>query len=327
MRKPWTWTTLQSNITRLRHQTLEGVNRIFLQSAQAAGIETGQKIRTDCTAVESNIHTPTDSSLLWDGVRVLTRCLHSLRKTVPSADIHFSDHTRRARRRQHAIAFPAKGRKRRRHLRDNYHDLLKVARKTGGYARAAVEHLTSADLTAIDPAERVAAQALVNELRGYLPLMDRVIDQTTRRVIRGEQVPADEKVLSLFETHTDVIVEGSRAVVFGHKVCLTGGASSLILDCLVEAGNPADSTLVRPALERQSTSTASHLARRVSMVALRPGRTCASPKRSSTSKMSRFTRNAGSRSTRWSAAHGSTGGCVTSAPASKVSPPPSRAAA
>ena len=100
---------------------------------------------------------------------------------------------------------------------------LKVARKTGGYARAAVEHLTSADLTAIDPAERVAAQVLVNELRGYLPLMDRVIDQTTRRVFRGEQVPADEKVLSLFESHTDVIVKGSRAVVFGHKVCLTGG--------------------------------------------------------------------------------------------------------
>ena len=89
------------------------------------------------------------------------------------------------------------------------------------------------------------------QLKRCLEGVERVIDQTTRRAIHGEQVLAEEKLLSLFETHTDVIVKGERDVVFGHKMCLTSGASSLILDCLVDEGNPADSTLVRPLLERQ----------------------------------------------------------------------------
>ena len=250
-RDPWAWTTLHSNIKRLRSGTLERINRLLLQSAKDAGIENGTKIRTDCTAVESNIHEPSDSSLLWDGVRVLTRLLRRPSEKVPSAEIHFTDHTKRARRRQHALDFPAKGKKRKRHLRENYQDLLKVAKKTCGYARSAIAQLESQSGTGMDAAEQAAAQALAMEMSAYLKTMERVIDQTTRRVIDGEKVPASEKVLSLFETHTDIIVKGERDIVYGHKVCLTGGASSLILDCLVEQGNPADSTLVRRMIERQ----------------------------------------------------------------------------
>ena len=83
-------------------------------------------------------------------------------------------------------------------------------------------------------------------------LTEKVIDQTERRVFNNENVPASEKILSIFEEHTDIIVKDRRETFFGHKVCLTGGASNLILDCVILDGNPADSTLTIDMLDRQN---------------------------------------------------------------------------
>jgi len=88
------------------------------------------------------------------------------------------------------------------------------------------------------------------ELRHYRPLTERVIRHTERRVLHGETVAANEKIVSLFEPHTDIIVKGSRKVEYGHKLNLTTGRSGLILDLVVEAGNPADSERFLPMLER-----------------------------------------------------------------------------
>jgi IS5 family transposase len=89
------------------------------------------------------------------------------------------------------------------------------------------------------------------KLKRYVELANQVIDQTERRVIHGESVPASEKVVSIFEPHTDIIVKDNRETFYGHKVCLTGGSSNLILDCVVEDGNPADSALTDKMLDRQ----------------------------------------------------------------------------
>jgi IS5 family transposase len=70
-------------------------------------------------------------------------------------------------------------------------------------------------------------------------------------VIQGESVPADQKVVSIFEEHTDIIIKDSRDTHYGHKICLTGGASNLILDCMILEGNPADTELVEKMLDRQ----------------------------------------------------------------------------
>ena len=94
------------------------------------------------------------------------------------------------------------------------------------------------------------AVALRCEAEHYLPLIARIIDQTERRVFAGEAVPADDKLVSLFETHTDIIVKGSRDVHYGHKLNLATGRSGLILDLVIEAGNPADSARFLPMLER-----------------------------------------------------------------------------
>ena len=84
----------------------------------------------------------------------------------------------------------------------------------------------------------------------YKPLICQVIDQAERRVFQGETVPATEKIVSIFEAHTDIIVKGAREVQYGHKLNLSTGRSGLILDVVIEEGNPADTDRFLPMLDR-----------------------------------------------------------------------------
>ncbi len=232
---------LAHNIKRLSGETWERINRVLVKEAEARGIEDGRKVRIDPTVTESHIHHPTDNELLWDGVRVLTRLL---RQAHEDFEILYSDHTRRAKRRHFNIR-NARNRKQR---EAPYRDLLKVTRKVAGYARRAI-----GILKAVEGERSGRAQVLAARLTHYLDLTERVISQTERRVLQGESVPAAEKVVSIFEPHADVIQKDNRDTYYGHKVTLTGGASGLILDWVVEEGNPADSTLLVRMLERQKT--------------------------------------------------------------------------
>jgi len=240
--------TLQSNVKQLRPQTWEAINGMLVRHAKAKKIEKGRKIRTDCTVVDSNIHKPTDSSLLWDCVRVITRLLYQVSQSFPMVQWVFSDHTRRAKRRAYEIAFPSK-RKKKCQRKKHYRDLLKVTEKAYSYGRDAEAHLRNLNLKMID--DQVKAECLADDLKAVLDSAQQVIDQTRRRVFHGEKVPVDEKLVSIFETHTDIIVKDRRETLFGHKVCLTGGASSMILDCFIEQGNPADTSLVEKSIQRQ----------------------------------------------------------------------------
>ena len=123
-----------------------------------------------------------------------------------------------------------------------YRDLLKVTRKMAGYARAALAACEDSSHPRVVRERRL--------LEHYLELTHRVIDQTERRVLRGESVPASHKVVSIFEEHTDLIRKGGRETVYGHKVFLSCGRSSLILDCLPVRGNPSDSTYLETMLAR-----------------------------------------------------------------------------
>jgi IS5 family transposase len=242
------WTTLQMNVKRLRAETWEALNRVLLQFARTQRLETGQTVRVDTTTVEANIHEPSDSSLLWDCVRVVTRLLQGVADDLPAAHVPFTDHTRRAKRRAYALKFPPRGTRREGHLRWAYGDLLKVTKKVCGYGQATRVRLD--EIANTNGREALRARGLAAELTGFVDSMARVISQTERRVFQSEKVPTAEKLLSIFETHTTVLVKGERDVVFGHKVCLTGGGS-LILDCVIEDGNPADATLVERSIQRQ----------------------------------------------------------------------------
>ncbi len=99
--------------------------------------------------------------------------------------------------------------------------------------------------------EGAALTGIGYELDHYLPLMERVMEQTRRRVLEGQSVPAEEKIVSIFEEHTDIVVKDGGEPIYGHKVCLAAGASSMVLDCVVLEGNPADSTLAVQMIDRQ----------------------------------------------------------------------------
>jgi IS5 family transposase len=122
-----------------------------------------------------------------------------------------------------------------------YKDLLKVTHKTVRAAERAAQELAEKG------ALRIAAQ-----LQHFLPLVKRVIDQAERRVLRGESVSAAEKVVSIFEPHTDIIRKDRRDTYYGHKVTLSTGRSGMVLDLVVEKGNPADSTLAVRSAERHA---------------------------------------------------------------------------
>jgi IS5 family transposase len=126
---------------------------------------------------------------------------------------------------------------------------LKVTDKTMSYAQAVAAALDEYQGSSI--LDGVQAGALATELRHYITLTRRVMDQTRRRVLEGQSVPAKDKIVSIFEPHSDVIIKDRRDTLYGHKLALTTGVSGLVLDCVIEDGNPADSTLAVEMVERQ----------------------------------------------------------------------------
>ena len=227
---------LQSAISMIDAKTWEQLDRVLLQEAKERGIETGSQVRIDSTVTATDILAPSDSRLLYDGVRVLTRLLREARELMP--ELEFSDHCRAAKRRDRQIGSAREPKRRRR----GYQRLLALVALSLGYA-AAARALVGA---VTDP----WAESWCAELDAYVALIERVVDQTKRRVFDGEKVPGAEKVVSLFEPHTDIIVKGGRATQYGHKINLSSGRSGLVLDVVVEQGNPADSTRCLPMLRR-----------------------------------------------------------------------------
>jgi transposase, IS5 family len=240
--KPPTKSRLQKNIKRVQAETWAAINSKLVLRAAVSRVETGQKVRVDCTVVESNIHAPTDSSLLWDCVRVLVRLQGEARDDF---GLRFNDHSRRAKRRAMTILNARSAEQR----LAPYRDLLHVTDKTIKSAERIAAELEQAE--PLEVREMLRADALAQELHHYIELTKRVISQTKRRVLQGESVPATEKLVSIFEPHTDIIVKDRRETLYGHKICLTAGASGLVTDVVIEEGNPADATLAAKMIERQ----------------------------------------------------------------------------
>ena len=217
------------------------INRQILGYAQINNIEKGRKVRTDCTCVESNIHRPTPSTLLWDAVRVLSRLIESSRDEYGLKVPFYRNHKRRAKRRMLAV-LNAKNQTQRKAA---YRDLLKISDKVLDYSRRTIDAIK---LQSINP----DIFPLYRDIEHFVDLAEKVIDQTKRRVLMDQTVPSGDKVVSIFEEHTDIIKKNRRDTIYGHKICLTGGASHLTLDYVIAQGNPADTTLAIPILDRQN---------------------------------------------------------------------------
>jgi transposase, IS5 family len=241
-RLPWSWSpqksVLQKTISAIRPGTWEQINRALLSSARQAKLEAGAVVRLDSTVTSALMHEPSDSSLLWDAVRVMVRLLKRADTLVGGAGSSWRDHCRAAKKRARKIQF-TRGRPNRVQL---YRELIAITHATLAYLKQAIERLAVATSPLIE-----LWQAQVCH---YRPLIERIIQQSERRVLAGEAVAAGEKLVSLFEPHADIIVKGSRDTEYGHKLNLTTGRSGMILDLVIETGNPADSERLLPMLER-----------------------------------------------------------------------------
>jgi transposase, IS5 family len=242
-RLPLRWSpkksVLHQTISALRPQTWEAVNQALLVSAQQEKLESGATVRIDSTVSAALMHQPSDSTLLWDAVRVMTRLLRRAGRLPEAPAMRWRDRRRLAKKRARAIDY-SRGKAKKRVL---YRELIAAVQATRAELQTVAEGLPE---TVGMAAERWRAG--VNH---YLPLIARIIDQSARRVLKGEAVPAGEKLVSLFEPHADIIVKGGREVQYGHKLNLVTGKSGLILDVVVEAGNPADAERFLPMLDRQ----------------------------------------------------------------------------
>jgi hypothetical protein len=218
------------------------------------------------------------------------------------------DHRRAAKKRWRAIAF-TRGRRRRVQL---YRALIKITRATLAYLRGAAAQPAWASHSRVE-----LWQAKV---RHDQPLIERIIAPSERRVLAGEVVPASEKLVSLFAPHAAIIRTG-REVAYGYKRTLTTGHSGLILDGVIEAGNPADSERLLPMRERHIARYGA-APRQAAADAARPVATIRAGPRPTASATWPSTRKAAGRSKTWSGAAGSIASSATSAPASL---PPSRA--
>jgi IS5 family transposase len=233
---------------RLTPQTLKAINDLVVQVAVGLDLEDGAKLRVDTTVVETDIHHPTDNTLLWDVVRVVTRLIGRLAKALKMRRIKgFCDRRRSAHRRMYEIQRMTT-RQRQERQTTIYRALIGIAEDVVASAKSALER--TAMMHGEDLSAAMAIDAIRDEIAHYCGLGERVIDQTRRRVLEGEQVPNAEKIYSIFEPHTDLIKRGKvrTPMEFGHKVFLAESAKGLITQYEVLKGNPADEVHVAPSL-------------------------------------------------------------------------------
>src|ERR1700719_2695625 len=241
------------SFNRLTPATLKAINELVVEAAVKLGVEDGSKLRVDTTVVETNVHHPTDNTLLWDVVRVLTRLLGRLAEALELRRIAgFRNRSRAAHRRMYEIqrmTTRQRQGKGSRHIA-TYRALIAIAQEVVTSARMALDD--TAAMRGKDPLTALNIEALRKEIAHYCDLGTQVIGQARRRVLDGEQVPTSEKIYSIFEPHTDLIKRGKvrTPVEFGHKVFLAESAKGLITQYEVLKGNPSDEVHVAPSLKR-----------------------------------------------------------------------------
>jgi IS5 family transposase len=227
-------------------KTLEAFNERILTLAIESKLTHGRKLRMDGTVVETTIHHPTDSTLLADSVRVLGRTLRRAKTTLGGntelSKETFRNRIRSAKRAARQIAHLS--RRGRQQLTPHYRRLLGATQATIRQARQVLIELQT----------KMAQQGhqLIDTLQTFLPRAAQVLEQARRRVIHGESVAAAEKLVSIFEPHTDIIRRGkpNRDTEFGHKLWLGEVEGGFISQYRVLAGNPADDAQWQLTLER-----------------------------------------------------------------------------
>jgi IS5 family transposase len=231
-------------------KTLERLNERAVELARSLKVTRGRKLRIDATVVETNIHHPTDDTLLSDGVRLISRLVGRAKGLIPERSMcqaargePFRNRTRSAKRLAHKISKMARRRteQAKASYREAYERLIKIARASIRQAERVGSMLEEAP----------SAAKISEEICHFAGLLERAVSQAHRRVFEDEQVPAKEKLLSIFEEHTAIIRRGKarKETEFGRKVWLSEVDGGIVSGFRVLEGNAGDEAQLKPALE------------------------------------------------------------------------------
>jgi len=231
---------------------IKQVHQRLVKLAQADGLAAGRRMRVDTTVVETNIHYPTDSSLLGDGVRVLIRAMKGIGKIVGEMGAKLCDRSRSVKLRVLDIARAARSRAKqgRERLKSAYGTLLNATSRVVGQAKRFSEEIASGTKRAKDVLKQLALEGLRQKLDVMVPLVKQVMKQTRARIFRGD-TRAEGKILSLFEPSTEIIRKGKAAKPneFGKMVKLQEAEDQIVIDYQVYDRRPSDSDLLIAAIE------------------------------------------------------------------------------
>lgn len=225
----------QKYISRIKAESLDKLLVNLNKIAIGEGLEDIEKIRQDSTVVQSNIHYPTNNSLVWDCIKESHRLLTQLEKEI--SDLGNRDYRKDAKRIFYKINVTRSSDKR---VALFQKQLITFTKCINQVANAIKKKSGCSD----------DAKLIIKELERLLPLMNKVCHMTDLREIKKQPVPNADKIFSIYELHTDIIVKGSREVQFGHKINLTTGKSNLVLSCEILRGNPSDSALYPITLDK-----------------------------------------------------------------------------
>lgn len=233
-------------------EVIENLHKRVVAIAQEKKVVEGRKMRIDTTVVETNIHYPTDSSLLGDGVRVLTRAMKRIAAIVGDAGAKLRDRSRSVRYRLLEIgrAARSKGGAGKERLQQGYEKLLASVSRVVGQAKCFSREIATGVKTSRDVFKQAALEGLRKELDTMAPRVKQVMQQARARVFGGDtHVP--EKLVSIFEPATEVIRKGkaSKPTEFGKMVKIQEGENQIITSFEVYEKRPSDSELLIPGIE------------------------------------------------------------------------------
>jgi IS5 family transposase len=224
----------------LSDRTWKTMNGVLAQYAKKQEKISPEKLRLDTTVYETNIHYPTDSSLLWDSFRTLTRLLQHIQQELPQLALKHRFHIKKVKKLAYFIARNggnnSKSKKRR--VKSTYRKLIERASWIAEVAREALVILDGAGYEA-------------ELLAHYIPIVEKIISQAEQRVLQGVMVAADEKVYSLFEEHTELLKRGKagKPIEFGHKVLIAQTGEKFIHHYQVFPKRQEDKELLEPTLK------------------------------------------------------------------------------
>jgi IS5 family transposase len=225
----------------------------MVKIAQNKGLTEGRRMRVDTTVVETNIHYPTDSSLLGDGVRVLIRTKKKITRIAGNAGVELCNRSCSVKLRvlEIARAARAKGRPRQERLKRAYSQLLNSTSRVGGQAKRFAREIAEGVKRSRNVPQQLALEGLRQQLDAMVPLIKQVMKQTRARIFRGN-TRVEGKILSLFEPSTEIIRKGKAAKPneFGKMVKLQEAENQIVIDYEVyDRRRPNDSDLLIAAID------------------------------------------------------------------------------